>query len=829
MLAASIVVLLGWGLDIVPAKTLLLSNVTMKVNTAAGLGLSAIWLLLQALGFNRSPAQKAMPVAVALAVLTIGLVTLVEYALGINPGFDQILLSAESESTLSATPGRMAAVTAFLFSLIGLAMITSPVRLEFGVRIASPLFLTTGALSLTALLGYVYGVIPTAGIGQGIQIAIPTSIALILLCAGSLALPPYGPWLATLLSDQAGGMLARRLLPFAFFVPFALGALRQAEEWTGIYSTATNSAISAVLTMLSFGVVIWWTATLLDAADRRRVRSEGERMALALKEQTARAGVEAERASRFAAESAREQAERAAKEKAEALTVLEIVLSSAPVGFALFGRDGRYIRVNSTFACMYDFLPEDYIGHLPADASPDGAESITKFVDQVLATGEPVLGVEVRKPASPDATALGAERHLLASYYPLRGGSESVPFAVGLIAVETTERRQLEAQLAQSQKMEAIGQLAGGIAHDFNNLLTVIMSYSSLLLGDLDARDPRRDDVEEITAAARRASALTRQLLTFSRKEVLQPRAVNLNEVIQGVEKMLHRLIGEDISLETTLQPDLGQTIIDPGQLEQVLLNLALNARDAMTSGGSLRVSTSITELTSDSSARYLKAPAGQYVVLIVSDTGSGMSPEVQRRIFEPFFTTKEVGKGTGLGLSTVYGIIKQAGGDLALTSTPGIGTTFEIYLPRALDIHQNESEDAQTDQTSSVTGTILLAEDDHPLRALAERVLGSAGFTVLPARNGSHAIEIAREYTGVIDLFATDVVMPGLSGAQLVKEVRSLRPGIRILLMSGYTDDEIMKRGVLEGGTPFLQKPFEPAQLIEKIREVMRNGSTLA
>ena len=821
VLTMALTVLTGWALDISGAKTLLVGAVTVKPNTAIGLGLGAICLLLYSRIVSVRAWRRPVVRSLSLVVAAIGILTLIQYAWGLNLGIDQLAFPVREDWGRTPTPGRMAAVTAGAFVLLGLGLLTLEYRSKTGRRPSAIPLVATAALALTAILGYVYGVIPTAGVGQGIQIAIPTAIGFIFLTVGALAIPPYGSWVTTLLSDHAGGLLARRLLPIAFLVPFALGALRVIADWTGKFNIATQTAFSAVLTMLAFGVVIWSTAALLDAADRGRHAAENERLSLAVSEEAARTRAAAERASRFVAENAREAAERATKEKAEALTLLETVLATAPVGFALFDRKGRYIRVNSKFAAMHDLALDALVGEKPHGLSCDLAACIEKSVEKVFETAEPILETELRSNAlGVSGEAPVSQRHFMVSFYPLHR-PDRTPFAVGLIVVDTTEQKQLEAQLAQSQKMEAIGQLAGGVAHDFNNLLTVIMSYSALLLDDFEAGDSRRLDVEEITAAARRASGLTRQLLAFSRKQVIQPRPTDANAVVRDVEKMLRRLIGEDIRFETTLAADLGLVNVDPGQLEQVLLNLAVNARDAMAGGGSLRILTANIELGTGDTDRLLSAAPGSYVLLSVSDNGSGMSEEVQKRVFEPFYTTKPLGKGTGLGLSTVYGIVKQLSGDVSIRSDLGAGTTFHVYLPR-LDQEAQESARRKTPTTSAaVSGTILLAEDDHALRALAERVLLSAGFKVLAARSGSHALEIAQSHAGVINLAISDVVMPDLSGPEFVEQLRKARPEVRVLFVSGYTDDEVMKRGVLTGETAFLQKPFAPGQLLQKVREV--------
>ncbi len=409
---------------------------------------------------------------------------------------------------------------------------------------------------------------------------------------------------------------------------------------------------------------------------------------------------------------------------------------------------------------------------------------------------------------------------------------EAAAFAPGVLVYtvrDLTNQTRLEEQLAQSQKMDAIGQLAGGIAHDFNNLLTVIMSYGSLLLSDLDEGDPRREDAQEIANAAARASGLTHQLLAFSRKQILEPRLMSVNDVVTGVEKLLRRLIGEDIELATTLEPELYSINADPGQLEQVLINLAVNSRDAMPDGGRLHITTANTFLSAEHGGRQLSAAPGQYIMLAVSDTGVGMSRDVQRRMFEPFFTTKGQGKGTGLGLATVYGIIKQSGGDVWIYSEPGKGTTFKVYFPRAGEGRALHLVPEDTQASPRGTETILVVEDDPALRALSERVLEANGYTVLLARNGIEALAIASGHDGHIDMVATDVVMPKMNGRPLVEKLTETRQGMRVLFMSGYTDDEVMRRGVIDGRTAFLQKPFTPPQFARKVREVLDQGKRAA
>ena len=387
---------------------------------------------------------------------------------------------------------------------------------------------------------------------------------------------------------------------------------------------------------------------------------------------------------------------------------------------------------------------------------------------------------------------------------------------------DTTEKRSLEAQLRQSSKMEAVGQLAGGVAHDFNNLLTVIMSYSSLLLDRLDPSDPTHEDMQEIAGAADRAAGLTRQLLAFSRQQVMQPRVININDVIVDLEKMLRRVIGEDVELLTSLDPAIAAINADPGQLEQVLMNLVVNARDAMPAGGRLSISTCNSALSAESAAGALHPPDGEYVMLAVSDNGTGMTREVQQRLFDPFFTTKDQGRGTGLGLSTVYGIVKQSGGEIYVYSEVAEGSTFKVYFPRFVETGEHRIHELTSKEVPRGSEAVLLVEDDSNLRYLVARVLRGCGYTVYVASSGVEALAIAGDPAKPIDAVITDVVMPGMNGRELVEQLVQARPGIGFLFMSGYTDDDVLRRGVLHGETAFLQKPFTPDQLARKIRGVI-------
>jgi len=411
------------------------------------------------------------------------------------------------------------------------------------------------------------------------------------------------------------------------------------------------------------------------------------------------------------------------------------------------------------------------------------------------------------------------------SIAPVRSAGGEVTYFIAT-KQDVTEHKKLEQQLIQAQKMEAVGRLAGGVAHDFNNLLTIINGYAQLLIEPISPQDPRRGHLKEILTAGERAASLTRQLLAFSRRQVLEPRVLNLNSVLADVAKMLRRLIGEDVELVATLKPDLGRVKVDPGQIEQVIMNLAVNARDAMPQGGKLFVETSNVEIDANYARSHSPMMPGKYVMVAVSDTGCGMDLETQAHLFEPFFTTKEKGHGTGLGLATVYGIVKQSGGFIWVYSVPGRGSTFKIYLPVVEEALPTAEPAEVPAELAKGSETVLVVEDEGGVRSLVCEALASHGYKVLEAAGAASALEISEKYTEPIHLLLTDVVMPQTGGKELAKGFSTLHPETKVLYMSGYTDDAIVRHGILERGTSFLQKPFQPRALLLKIREVLKMKS---
>jgi two-component system cell cycle sensor histidine kinase/response regulator CckA len=490
-----------------------------------------------------------------------------------------------------------------------------------------------------------------------------------------------------------------------------------------------------------------------------------------------------------------------------------LLFEASPVPMYVFdGRSLAFLAVNDAALALYGYSREELLSMCLTDVKVEGDDVVVQAASSWSGT---------RSHRKRDGSVV----RLAITSRPLtlegRGGRLAV-------ALDVTEKESLEAQLVQSQKMEAVGSLAGGVAHDFNNLLSVILSYSELIADDFRPDDPRRADLEEIRKAGTRAAALTRQLLAFSRRQVLQPKRVNLNDIVGGIERMLRRLIGEDIELTTVTAAELPAVLVDPGQIEQVIMNLAVNARDAMPRGGKLTIETALVDLDEAFAAEHVGAKVGRHVMLACSDNGAGMTRETQARIFEPFFTTKGPGKGTGLGLSTVFGIVRQSGGMIWVTSELGTGTTFKVYLPAIAPIASGVPRGSSSLPPShrlrapGSLETILLVEDDDGVRALVLGILTRVGYDVLQARNGGEALQIGEQHPEPIALLITDVVMPVLSGRAVAEDLVGKRPGLRVLYMSGYTDDSVVRHGILASTIDFLQKPITPDALVRKVREVL-------
>lgn len=502
--------------------------------------------------------------------------------------------------------------------------------------------------------------------------------------------------------------------------------------------------------------------------------------------------------------------------------LLRKVIDTAPSLIFVKDWDGHFILVNQAAADIYGTSVDHLVGKTDADFNPN-AEEVARFLAddrEVMDTQTPKLITE--EPVTNPATGITRWFQTIKVPLTLPGNLHHLVLGVG---TDISQRRGLEEQLRQSQKIEAIGRLAGGIAHDFNNVLTAILGYSQILLSDMEAGDPRREDMQEIERAAERAASLTRQLLAFSRNQVLQPQILNLNGLVGNLDNFLRRLIGEDIDLRTRLAPDLWLVSADAGQIEQVVMNLAVNSRDAMPSGGKLTIETSNVVLDQDYARHHIAVVPGDYVMVAVSDTGIGMDEVTKGRLFEPFFTTKGPGQGTGLGLSTVYGIVKQSGGNIWVYSEPGRGSTFKIYFPRASGA-EVEPGGKVAPTTTRGSETVLLTEDEDGVRQLASKVLRAQGYQVLEASSGREAITVAEAFSGKIHLLLTDVVMPEFSGSELAKRIGVVRPGIRVLYMSGYTDEAIIHHGVLTANIAYLQKPFTPEVLARKVREVLESPS---
>ena len=517
-----------------------------------------------------------------------------------------------------------------------------------------------------------------------------------------------------------------------------------------------------------------------------------------------------------AQERRRLQVEEERRHDEERLRLQSAALDSAANTVVMTDREGHITWVNGAFTELTGYTLEEVIGRTPRIlASGQQSPAFYAWMWETILEGGVWHGDLVNR--RKDGGLYTEEMTIT----PVRGDAGMITHFIA-IKQDITNRLYVEEQLRQAQKMEAIGQLAAGVAHDFNNILMPILTYGSMLRDELDPTSNLFGYAQQIVEAGERAAGLPRQLLAFSRKQVLQPKVLDLNDLLSGLQKMLSRIIGEDIELLVRPGDNLGHVLVDPGQLEQVVLNLVVNARDAMPQGGTLTLATADLGLNEEQARGHPGARPGQYVVLSVSDTGCGMDAATQERIFEPFFTTKERGKGTGLGLSTVIGIVTQSAGFIRIQSEVGRGSTFAVHLPCVASNTEDEDACLEAEAARGGSETVLVVEDDDSVRSVLETCLGRLGYTVLSAPRGEEVVSICSQHGGAIDLLVTDVVLPGMGGGQIAAVVSTLRPGVKVLYISGYTDDAMVRHGVSTAEASFIQKPFRFADLARAVRAVL-------
>jgi hypothetical protein len=831
-MAVGVTALTGWTLDILALKRLASGLASMKANTAVGLTLIGLGLSTAAhpdAGPPRAPRLRVVAGAGGLAA-TLALLTLAEYAFGWDLHIDQLLFR-DPATAEAAAPGRMAPTTAACLLLLGSALMLAMSRRHRAAVLLSSLVAFS---AFVAVLGHLYGVSSLYRVTALSGMALLTALVILVTALGVLVLHPERLAMA---GRTPGGVVVRRFLPVSVLGVMTLGWLRLAGQRAGLYGTELGMSIMVASLVAGLVGVIAWTAGSLRRLDSRRLAAEQALRELNLE-------LEDRVRQRTAELAASEQRLRSSEER------LRSLLDSAPDGIVIVDEASTIRLVNRQAEALFGYPRDEIVGQQVEVLVPDWVK---------------MLDAEHRGTQSPAIRPRGADLELAAS----RKDGTELPVEISLSFVETEEgmlvsaavrdiadrlraeqeraeleaqlhraqreeeRAVMEARLHQAQRLESIGRLAGGVAHDFNNLLAAIMNYAGLVSGTIadlaalhglagdEACAMVAQDVEEIRRVAKRGADLTRQLLIFSRGEVVKLEVLDLNEIVRDTEKLLRRTIGEDIDLVTVLAPGLPKTRLDRGQVEQVLMNLVVNARDAMPNGGRLEIRTA--EFHADESYARLHAIApGAYVRLTVSDTGTGMAPDVAARAFEPFFTTKPQGKGTGLGLATVYGIAVQAGGDVVINSGPGIGTTIWVNFPVGDGEPARPPEPVNERFLSSKGETVLLVEDEDMVRESARRMLVRKGYTVLVAADADEALSVAGEHRGAIDLLLTDVVMPKRSGKELASEFARVNPSVKVLFMSGYSEDVIAHRGVVDEGVNLIEKPFAAESLLGKIREIL-------
>lgn len=774
-------VLLGW---MIWARVLVAISpglARMKANTAFCFVLVAgmLWLAQHKRERLRGW-ELALARSAAALVIAGGVLTLLEYTTGWNLGIDELLVKDRLRATQTTFAGRMAPHTALNFVLAGLALTLQRSRHKLAARLSRNFARLTGAIALVALIGSIYSVASFYRLAPYTAMAVHTSALFILLSVGILLNDPASELSEMRTSNSLEAVMQRRLLPAALLVPLIVGWILTEGRKAGLYGTEFGLAIFTTANVVIFFVVVLSSGRIVG-----RVELE------------------------------RNKAERALRESSE---TLHSVIRTSPM--AIVGMDGEQ-RV-----CIWNEAAEHIFGWTEREVlgKPYPLVQEEEWEDFRKGLKDQAEGMTIRSHETQRTHKDGKKVQVRLSAAAFRDQNEKVAGWVGLLE-DVTEQKLLEAQYRQAQKMEAIGQLVGGIAHDFNNVLGVVVGSAEVLAESLKPGDAGARYLGDILSASSRATGLVKQLLAFTRQQVLEPRVLVANETVRGIESMLRRVIGENIELHDSLAPDLWRVKVDPGQLEQVVLNLAVNARDAMPEGGKLIIETKNIVADELYGRTHKGMQPGAYVMLCVSDTGTGMDAVTQSRIFEPFFTTKEKGKGTGLGLSTVYGIVQQSGGHIWVYSEVGRGTAFKIYFPRTEEMAVVEAPMPAPATAPGGDEKIMLVEDEDSLRALGCEILRQSGYEVLEAAGPKEALELVEKNGQAIDLLMTDVIMPGMSGHALAELLKPRFAGLRILYVSGYTDDAIARHGVLEPGVEFLQKPYTRSALTQKIRSMLDAG----
>ncbi len=760
--------LLGWALA-VPALTSVVPGLaSMKANTAICFILLGVALLLR-VRIPHSPGTVRLVQWVVLPVVLLAALSLAEYVTGHAFGVDTLLFGPSQRAGNMTFPGRMAPGTAMSF------LVLSTVIALLDRDVVDLLAVVPAALGVVGTAGAVDALVWPGAVTSYSSMAMQTGIGVTLLTvAASLSRPKRG--YAGLLRDATPtGSLARGLLIGAFAVPLGIGWVLYDFARENLISAPSYAGLTIIVTILVLAVLGQFLTIRLHRAESARATADARFFEL---------------------------------------------FDSAPVGLFRSLPDGTILDGNPALVRILG-LPDraELLAHNARDFYVDGADR-DRFVEQLVSSGT-VAGMEFRFQHG-DGSIRWVESHA----HAVRNPDGTMNHLTGSF-IDITARKRAEAQFLAAQRMEAVGQLAGGVAHDFNNLLTVLHTTAEFLLEETPPGDQRRADVEEILRTTKRASALTRQLLAFSRRQVFETRVLNLNDVVAGMDSLLRRIIGDDVRLVTVRAGDLGNVRADPAQVEQVIANLAVNARDAMPEGGTLTIETANVTLDARQAHGQLDVTPGDYVSLAVSDTGHGMPADVAAHVFEPFFTTKGVGKGTGLGLATVYGIVRQSGGSVRLDTAEGAGATFKLYLPRVAEaVEAEEAATARRTAPRAKSGeTVLVVDDNRDVRGSTARILRTLGYVVVEASGPEGWEEASRGHGGIIHLLVTDVVMAGLSGPELAERFRARHPDACVLFTSGYADRGMASGSGLPAGAAFIQKPFTVDGLGRKVHEVLHGG----